>query len=279
MTNDPPPPGCAICRGTALDHLDRETAMVRSAFDARLLRCRSCATVFAWPQPASVDDAYEEEYFGAYDDAGMLQLAEANPRRFAERLQRAHPRPGRLLDVGVGQGAFLNEAKRLGWEVLGLDVSRWAARHVRDRFGIEVLTGTLDAATLGDRTFDVVHMSHVLEHLPSPAAALAVVGRLIGASGRVIIEVPNELENIYTWLRLRSGTASPYRVPSTHLWFFSPATLRRVVVDAGFRIEALRAFRETDDASAVRRVAKVAVAGVENVLGRGPLIELVASRQ
>jgi hypothetical protein len=122
-------------------------------------------------------------------------------------------------------------------------------------------------------------MSHVLEHLPSPAAALAVVGRLIGDTGHVIIEVPNELENIYTWLRLRSGTASPYRVPSTHLWFFSPATLRRVVADAGFRIESLRAFRETDDASAVRRAAKVAVAGVEKVLGRGPLIELVASRR
>jgi ubiquinone/menaquinone biosynthesis C-methylase UbiE len=169
-------------------------------------------------------------------------------------------------------------ARGLRWEVTGLDVSRWAADQVRQRFGLEVVNSTIEEAPFPDDSFDVIHMSHVLEHLPDPVSALARVARLLRPDGRVVIEVPNEFQNLHTWMRLRSATAHPYAVGSTHLWFFTPETLRSIVRLAGLTIERARTFRDIDDAKLFRRLAKLVVSALEAIVDRGPLIELVASR-
>jgi hypothetical protein len=118
----------------------------------------------------------------------------------------------------------------------------------------------------------------VLEHVPDPVVFLRTVGDLLAPAGRVIIEVPNELENLYTWTRLRTGTARPYVVASPHLWFFSPATLRKVVEAGGLRLAHVATLRDTTDPSGVRRMAKQAVGAIERLLSRGPLIEVIATR-
>jgi 2-polyprenyl-3-methyl-5-hydroxy-6-metoxy-1,4-benzoquinol methylase len=167
-------------------------------------------------------------------------------------------------------------AQQHGWDAIGVDVSRWAADQIQRRYGIRVIVGSLEEAAFASGTFDVVHMSHVLEHVPDPIGMLREVRRVLSPTGRVIIEVPNELENVYTWARLRSGTARAYPVASSHLWFFSPTSLARVVKATGFTIDQARSFRDMDDIRALRRIGKRIVNAIEHLAGSGPLIEVIA---
>ena len=256
--------------------LDAETRMTRSTFHAQVIRCQQCRLVFAWPRPSDTGLSYEESYFDAHDEAGLVQVAEAQLPRFQRRLARVAPDPGRLLEIGVGRGGFLAMARDLGWSVTGVDVSQWAADQIERQHGIRVIVGDLRDAGLTSGSFDLVHMSHVLEHVPDPVRLLQEVRRVLTPGGRVIIEVPNELENVYTWARLRSGTARPYPVPSTHLWFFTPPTLARVVKAAGFATDHAQSFRDVEDPRFLRRVGKQVVHTIERFVDRAPLIEVVA---
>jgi SAM-dependent methyltransferase len=267
---------CLFCGNAPAAVLDAETRMTRSAFHAQVIRCRQCRLVFAWPRPSDTGESYEECYFDAHDEAGLVQVAEAQLHRFRRRLLRVAPHPGRLLEIGVGRGGFLVMARELGWAVSGVDVSRWAAEQIARQHGIRVMTGELWDVGLASASFDVVHMSHVLEHVPDPVRVLEEVRRVLKPDGRVIIEVPNELENVYTWARLRLGTARPYPVTSTHLWFFTPPTLARVVKAAGFTTDHAQSFRDVDDPRLLRRVGKRVVRVIERLVDRAPLIEVVA---
>ena len=147
---------------------------------------------------------------------------------------------------------------------------------IENRYGIRVVTGSLEKAQFSSCSFDLVHMSHVLEHVHDPISVLQGVRRILKPEGRLIVEVPNELENVYTWVRLRSGTARTYPVKSSHLWFFSPSTLQRVIRAAGFSLELRRSFRDASDSSPLRRLPKAMLGTFERLVDRGPLIEAIA---
>jgi ubiquinone/menaquinone biosynthesis C-methylase UbiE len=157
-------------------------------------------------------------------------------------------------------------------------VSKYGAERVGRRFGIEVKVGNLEAASLQDRQFDAVHMSHVLEHLPDPHATLLEVHRILKPGGVIGIEVPNEFENLGTRTLSALGLARPYPVRSTHIWFFSPSTLKQLVSRAGLEITRLRTFRDMEEPSPVKKAAKQAFRLVEEPLGMAPLIELLARK-
>ena len=98
---------------------------------------------------------------------------------------------GRCLEVGPGQGVDLFCLRTLGWEAQGLDVDPVAAERARTTSGCEVRVGTLESVPYLPAHFDLVYMSHVVEHLPDPARALARCAELLAPGGRVVLVFPN----------------------------------------------------------------------------------------
>jgi SAM-dependent methyltransferase len=247
-----------------------------------VVRCTACGLTHLLPVPSDVAGMYEQDYFRAYADAGIRLPAESEalPARYVRRLDALSGgrREGRVLDVGSGHGSFLNLARRHGWAVHGIDVSRYAAEQVQQRYGIDVRVGTLEHAAFPVEHFDLIHMSHVLEHLPDPGGTLAEVRRVLKRGGFLAIEVPNELENLGTRVLSAVGLLRPYAVRSTHIWFFSPSTLGRLLSAAGFDLVRLRTFRDTDEPRPIRWTVKQAARMVEEPLGLAPLIELIARK-
>src|SRR3954452_8073120 len=138
-----------------------------------LYACEKCGTVHqpSLPRGEALLALYREMHDERYLDE------EAGRRGTARRLLRAVgtsvPR-GRLLDVGCGHGLLLDEARRAGWEVLGLELSRRAASHARERLGLRVRERTLAelAAEPEPPAFDAIVLADVLEHLDDPLDAL-----------------------------------------------------------------------------------------------------------
>lgn len=138
---------------------------------------------------------------------------------------------GRLLDVGCGTGKDLLRFREAGWQVTGVEISPYAAALARTRLGCEVVPGHFDEAPLEGRRFDVVRLSHALEHLPSPRRSLGKVHRLLCPGGLLWIEVPNAagLER-----RIFRRHWFHWDLPR-HLYHFTPTTLVRLLRDTGFR--------------------------------------------
>jgi SAM-dependent methyltransferase len=143
---------------------------------------------------------------------------------------------GRLLEVGCGKGAWLDYQRQYGFAVTGVELSRSAVEVAHRRYTLDVRLGTLEEAKLPDRSFDLIYMSHVFEHLPDPAATLDDMRRILDTEGLVILKVPN----IASASARRFGAAWLGLDLPRHLYHFSPDTITELLRRHGFVVRAIR---------------------------------------
>ena len=137
---------------------------------------------------------------------------------------------GRLLEVGCGSGDMLKLMQNLGWCVEGVDFDRAAVENARSK-GLNVCLGTLEGQEYRDNYFDVITMSHVIEHVHDPSGLLRECRRILKFGGRLVIVTPNsqswghEIFKEY-WRGLE---------PPRHLYIFSPSSLTPIAEQANFK--------------------------------------------
>jgi 2-polyprenyl-3-methyl-5-hydroxy-6-metoxy-1,4-benzoquinol methylase len=96
-----------------------------------------------------------------------------------------------ILDIGIRDGAFLKYLKDLGYtNVYGVDVYERSIKEAKKK-GIDCEVSDAQRLNL-NKKFDVVIMSHVLEHCPDPAKVLSNVYSHLNEKGILFIEVPIE---------------------------------------------------------------------------------------
>lgn len=140
------------------------------------------------------------------------------------------PSPGqRVLDVGCGNGDFLEAATDAGWDAVGLEPDPDAAAVGQAR-GFDVRAGGLEVLDGLSSCFDAVTLNHVIEHLHSPGDALAVILRVLKPGGVLYIDTPN-IDSL--------GAAAFGRhwrglEPPRHLVLFTPSSLVGLLRQAGF---------------------------------------------
>lgn len=144
----------------------------------------------------------------------------------------AAPRPGaRLLDVGCGNGAFLQLAALAGWDVEGTDFDPGAVRTARAA-GIQVAHGGLELIRgMPAQTFDWITLSHVLEHVHEPLAWLRELQRILRPGGTLWLQTPNIASIGHVRYRENWRGLEPPR----HLSLWTLDTLKRELLNAGFR--------------------------------------------
>lgn len=137
-----------------------------------------------------------------------------------------------LCDVGCGSGQAMSEFKQAGYDVVGIEPDA-SARNLASRIGT-VFEGTAEALpdAIADRQFDVVFLSHVLEHCIDPAAALRNVKRLLAPGGTAILEVPNNAAIGFQMF----GPSWFFADIPRHLQFFTETSLRKALSRAGLRV-------------------------------------------
>lgn len=99
--------------------------------------------------------------------------------------------PGKLLDVGCGDGSFLNQMRTCGWAVDGIDFDGQAIVTAQKKYGLKLRHGDLREAGLPADYFDAVTMSHVIEHVTDPAGLLSEIRRVLKPGGHLTLTTPN----------------------------------------------------------------------------------------
>ena len=94
-----------------------------------------------------------------------------NMRWYLEEILKLKTR-GKLLDVGCAYGYFLQLANDKGFEVFGIDPSDYAVKKAQKKFGSKIIKTFLSKADFPEKTFAVITMFDVFEHLKDPKSDL-----------------------------------------------------------------------------------------------------------
>ena len=196
----------------------------------RIVECRSCGIVYMNPRPhhLSVQDAY-----GDVEDVRYVEEEEGRVATFSESLthiQRYAP-SGRLLDVGCHVGTFISLAEEAGYDVEGVEPSRWAARRAAERVRGTVRLGVVEDAPLPEGAYDVVTMWDVIEHLPDPSSTLRAVHSALRPGG-VFAVTTMDVEALFPRV---AGRRWPWYM-QMHLVYFSRRTLGELLRRCGFEV-------------------------------------------
>ena len=163
---------------------------------------------------------------------GPVRLSPLQQRR-ADRVVRSLPAPRageRLLDVGCGNGAWLDLMRAGGWEVWGVEPDAQSAARAAE-LGLSIVPDLL-AAPFADQSFDAITMNHVIEHLHDPVAALARCQALLKPGGRLWVATPN----LDALGRVRFGPAWRGLETPRHLVLYTAPSLRGILAAAGFEL-------------------------------------------
>lgn len=211
----------------------------------QLVKCSQCGLIYLTPRPSMEElDAYYPDDYEAYQppSATMSASHSWHARRMwemqAKYVMKFSPVSGKLLDVGCATGEFLDTIRQYGWQVTGLEVIAKAAQSARQRYQLEVFTGTLETVDLPANAYDVITLWDVLEHLPDPQAALRRCFELLKPGGYLFFSIPN-LDSIdrhlfgSKWI----GWDTP-----RHFTLFTHLTLKRILDHTGFSITSRDCF-------------------------------------
>jgi len=149
-----------------------------------------------------------------------------------------------LLDVGCGEGAFLDACRQRlpNLRLSGIEPTEEPASRARAR-GLDVTTGSFPDDLPPSERFDCIVFNDVLEHLVDPWAALQTAGERLSDEGWVVASIPN-IRNLETMLALVRHGAWDYVdagvLDRTHLRFFTRSTILALFEGAGYDVVTIR---------------------------------------
>ncbi|MBF0369284.1 MAG: class I SAM-dependent methyltransferase [Magnetococcales bacterium] len=209
-----------------------------------LVRCLGCDLVYLNPR---VD---EEIILAGYTGAEDPTFVAQNPERIETfkrslgAIARNHglqPASGvKVLDVGCGGGAFPKAAADLGYEVVGIEPSRWLAEWGREQYQLDIRPGVLAEQNFEPHTFDLITLWDVIEHLTDPGESLERIRGLLKPGGLLVVNFPDDA----SLARRLMGWKWPFFL-SVHLIYFTPKTLTRLLNDRGFEASRVRPYWQT----------------------------------
>ena len=198
-------------------------------------KCEKCDFICINPQPTmeTLSETYDESYADIY-----VKKPKSKYRRSKRRLQKLlklNKNAKTFLDVGCSAGFVVKAACDLGMEGYGVEIEKSGPKYAKETLGLNnIYNGFLEDAKYKSNFFDMITFYEVIEHVPDLKSFLAEIHRIVKNDGIVQLSVPNvghwtlnNNEKIEKWDAI---------LPSEHLWYFSPKTMKKLLEDNNFKV-------------------------------------------
>ena len=244
---------CDVCGNSGenlYDKLEDHWGIVPGLYAMRQCTNPGCRSVWLCPRPIEEDIglAYETYYTHVAPDAdkkinrNLVILRYLHDRWMAlfglvrqqqnlECMGLRKRAPGKVLDIGCGNGGRLAKLKALGWSVQGQEIDSVSAAIASEMLSCPVFVGPLKDARYADSTFDAVISNHVIEHVHDAEALLAEAHRILKPGGLLTVVTPNA-SSLGHWVFRQHWMGLD---PPRHLSIFTPQSYGALAAQAGVR--------------------------------------------
>lgn len=222
---------CPLCGSDELKKNFGKAHDVSTETDMTVLECVHCKIAWQWPVKRSkidsvrfFDSAYKTAEKGTYFDNDQKCAIAKIELEFVNSIVN---RPGMLLDLGSGNGAFAKKAFEIGWSAYGIDPAGPEYHELDAHRSLHLYKGTLSQIDPGQK-FDVITMWDVIEHLEDPVSILHHCKSILSEGGWLFIETGNWESTE----RIRNGRKW-WCFQLDHRWYFSPKSMKKLLSGLG----------------------------------------------
>ena len=160
---------------------------IKSSVEGRdIVKCPKCELEFIYNQPSfeEIKNIYSRDYYKAWgmESGENTEVASMKKSTFSDMLKKIlrYKNCGNILDIGTASGFLLEEAKKLGFEPYGVELSEYSSAIAKKKFGEErIYNGTLENANFEENFFDIITMCDFLEHSQNPVNILNICNKLL----------------------------------------------------------------------------------------------------
>jgi SAM-dependent methyltransferase len=199
----------------------------------QMVRCTVCGLVRSDPiaRPDLIEKLYQASRFTYTSEVESLKLTYG---RYLQSLDDYGANHTSLLDVGCGNGFFLETARDLGYaDLWGVEPSADAVAQAPTFLAGKIKQDIFRPGLFAENQFSVICFFQVFDHFPDPASVLDETYRIL-APGGLVLAINHDIEALQARLL---GSRSPI-VDIEHTYLYSKITQSRIFREYGFEIVA-----------------------------------------
>lgn len=230
---------CPLCENDSSTFIDSDRGL-------SVVKCNHCSLIYT--NPRAVDS--EQNYFGEtdiFENESRLIFKNQKPHHRdhnyiyeLKKIKKIKPE-GKMLDVGSNIGFFMRKAKEFGYDVEGVEPSPSLAKLCEDNWGIKVHNSYLENADLEEKSYDIITLIDVFEHVTNPKGMLLSCEKFLKDDGIIVIKVPNGDYNKFK-MKLGKLTGKGNNMDIwdcyEHVVHYTPTTFEKMITKCGFNIKS-----------------------------------------
>ncbi|MEO6883794.1 MAG: class I SAM-dependent methyltransferase [Bacteroidia bacterium] len=216
---------CLLCNSDCLVELENYQ-------HAYLVQCQKCNFVFGKRIPETTELI---AHYQKYKRGG--EISAITIKRYEELLDafEKYRKTNKILDIGCGDGYFLEVAKKRGWQTFGTEFTDEAMETCVKK-GITIHQGILNSANYSKDNFDVITSFEVIEHINNPQSELENIREILRLGGLFYFTTPNfnsisRLVLKQNWNVIEYPEHLSYYTPKTINVFFQKNNFRKIKLD------------------------------------------------
>ena len=223
---------CKVCG-------NKDPQKFKAAFEKdglTIVECSVCSFVFL-PFYYRKDITYTN-----YKDEKVLeQVRKGNDwlklqRHFLRyKLLKKYQKDGKLFDLGVGWGHFLEAGRQLGYDVSGIEISEMPYRYAKDDLKLPVEKIDFFDMKVQENYYDMITMWDVLEHIDECKKVVVKCCSMLKKGGYIIIQVP-QIDSYVA----KNQKANWKMMGLDHVNYFSIPTMTKILEENGFKVKTIK---------------------------------------
>ena len=264
---------CRICGAD-------EFAMTCIKNGSRYVKCSGCGVIRQYPYPSKEEtDAFYKKYLQIKYQENPVYMSDESWENFKKvrdfTLKDLNFSPGELkgkkvLDIGCATGLFVKYVNLYGGIGYGIDVSAQLVEiaqknglncHLKDLFQV-------------DERFDIINLSHVIEHVDDPNRYLEFIHSILNEDGLLFLETPCTGIISDTF-----GENWRFYMPTEHIHLFSQASLFKILVNKKLMIRDWIRFGSGNTTGTINQVSKNVADTIAKKLGIGDTISVLCQKK
>lgn len=193
-----------------------------SVFDEQIVKCNSCNFIYLNPR---INQKIINKGYSYSQDKKFVSQNKIRVKTFKNTLEiidnRINLSNKKILDIGSGGGAFLKACKDIKIQVEGIEPNKWLVKYAKKKYNVNISSKKIYNIK---KSFDVVSLFDVLEHIPNLQSTVNEITRLVKKNGHLIINVPDHDSLARKLLK----TKWPFYL-NVHLHYFNERTLSKLL--------------------------------------------------